>query len=320
MRFFMQQLVNGLSIGFVYALLALGYTMVYGVLRMVNFAHGEMFMLGAMVALVVLRGLGVVVGPFNVMAGPLTGLQLAVVLPVCLLGAAFFSGLLAMVVERSVYRPLRGAAVASVTIAALGVSTVLQNATMLIGQPNIKGFPRLLPRHSFTILEAVLDNMQLFTGLASLFALLLLFRVVNRTYLGRCIRATAEDRDAASLMGVNTNRTVALVFFIGSGLGAIGGVLYSMYYEYAYYAMGVIAGTKGFAAAVLGGIGNITGAALGGLLLGIIETIGAGYLPVISGGALGAEWKHVFAFIILVMVLLFRRQGLLGEVTEKTGA
>ncbi len=317
MSFFMQQIINGLSIGCVYALVALGYSMVYGVLRMINFAHGELFMLGAMAALVVLRVTGAVAGPFNVMVRPLTGIGLGSTLVLCLLGAGLFSGVLAVLVEKSVYRPLRGAASTSLAIAALGVSTVLQNATMIVGKPNIKGFPRLIPRQSFVILGAVVDNMQLFIAVAGIVALAVLFYIVNKTYLGRCIRATAEDRDAAILMGVNINRTIAMVFLIGSGLGAMGGVLYSMYYQYAYYAMGVIAGTKGFAAAVLGGIGNIPGAAVGGVLLGLVETAAAGYLPLITRGEIGAEWRNVFAFIIMVLVLLFRRQGLFGEAVGK---
>jgi len=312
-----QQIINGLNIGCVYAMLALGYSMVYGVLRMINFAHGELFMLGAMAALAILQLTGAVAGRFNVMAQQLTGVSLIAFLAACLIGSAVFSGVLGALVERSVYRPLRAAASTSLAIAAMGVSTVLQNVTMIVGKPNIKGFPRLIPRHSFTFLGAIVDNMQLFIAGAAIVVLVVLFYVVNRTYLGRCIRATAEDREAAVLMGVNVNRTVAMVFLIGSGLGGMGGVLYSMYYEYAYYGMGAVAGTKGFAAAVLGGIGNIPGAAVGGILLGVIETAGAGYLPLITQGQLGAEWRNAFAFIILVLVLLFRQQGLFGERTEK---
>jgi branched-chain amino acid transport system permease protein len=312
----LQQVINGLSIGCIYALLALGYTMVYGVLRMINFAHAELFMAGSMFALGALRYMGVIAGHLNTVTVPLTAAQLAAVLLAIFWLSAAFSGVLGMAIERFVYRRVLRVSAVGVTISALGVSTLLQNAAMLIGKPNIKGFPRLLPVRIFTLMGARFSNMQLVIAGTAGVLLVVLTYLVNRTYMGRCVRAAAEDRDAASLMGVDVNRTVALVFALGSALAAVGGVLYSMYYEYTYYAMGVVVGYKGFSSAVLGGIGSIRGAATGGLILGILETVGAGLLPRVTGGAIGAEWKDVFAFVTLAVVLLFRPQGLFGETSE----
>ena len=313
MSLIVQQVINGISIGCIYALLALGYTMVYGVLRMINFAHSELFMLGSLFGLSVLRYMGIVGGRLNTLSVPLTALQLAGVVVVLFGLSAAFSGALGMMIERLVYRPTQRVSTKVLTVSALGLSTVLQNAAMLIGKPNIKGFPRLLPPRYFTVMGARFSNMQVAIAVVTAALLVVLGYLVNRTYIGRCVRAAAEDRDAASLMGVDVSRTVALVFMLGSALAAVGGVLYSMYYEYTYYAMGVVVGTKGFTAAVLGGIGNITGAAAGGLLLGVLETVGAGLLPRLTRGAIGAEWRDTFAFVLLVLVLLFRPQGLFGE-------
>jgi len=283
---------------------------------MVNFAHGELFMLGPMFALSLLRAMGVVTGRLNTIKEQLTGAKLAIVLVICFLGGALFSTILALIMERVAYRPLRRAPVLTALISSLGVSIILQNATMLIFGGELKGFPRMLPTRYFTIMGASFSNIQVFIAIVSVLLLIGLYYVVNRTYLGRCIRAVAEDSDAAGLVGVDVNRTIASVFVLGPAIGAASGVLFSVFYEQVYYLMGATIGTKGWTAAVIGGIGNIWGAVIAGLFLGIVETVGGGYLPIITRGLLGSDYKHIFAFLILIIVLVFRPQGLLGEAVK----
>ena len=313
MEMFVQQLINGLSVGFIYGLVALGYTMVYGVLKLINFAHGELFMLGPMFVLVVLRVVGVVQGAFAYSTVPLTPLQLGLVLFLSFVAAGLFSGFVGILVERVAYRRLRRAPPLSNLVSALAASLFLSNATMLIAGRNIKPFPRILPTRYFTIAGATLSNMQLFIVLASLSLLALLLLFVQKTPLGRAIRAVSEDKDVAGMMGVDVNRTIAWVFLLGPGIGAISGVLFSMYYGQAYYSMGMLVGNKAFIAAVMGGIGNIVGSVVGGVILGVFEVIGAGYLPIITGGRLGAEYQNTFAFVLLILVLIIRPQGIFGE-------
>ena len=297
----LQQILNGLILGSLYAMVALGYTMVYGILELINFAHGEIVMLGAMVSvtvLAVLAALGVPV-PLALLAA------LAAAVAVCVA-----TGVL---VERIAYRPLRNAPRLAPLITAIGVSIVLQNLAMIIWGRQYLSFPPVLDIQIYDVLGATITNVQiLIVGVAAVTmgGLLLL---VQRTRLGRAMRATAQNREVAGLMGVDVNRVIAATFAVGSALAAVAGLLIAAYYGIAHYNMGFILGLKAFSAAVLGGIGNIPGALLGGLLLGVIESLGAGYIGDLTGGFLGSHYQDIFAFFILILVLVFRPSGLLGE-------
>jgi branched-chain amino acid transport system permease protein len=303
MDIFLQQLVNGLVLGSVYALVALGYTMVYGILELINFAHGEITMMGAMVALTVIGALGVAVpGTPGVL---LLGAGLLVAIPVCMA--------LGLVIERVAYRPLRNAPRLAPLITAIGVSIILQNVAMLIWGKQYIPFPEILPQGRHQVLGATISDTQIIILVLAGVLMLGLSLLVKKTRLGRAMRATAQSRQVASLMGVDANRVIAITFVIGSGLAAIAGVMVSAYYGLAHYYMGFLLGLKAFSAAVLGGIGNLAGAMLGGLLLGVIEAMGAGYIGDLTGGFLGSNYQDVFAFFVLIMVLVFRPSGLLGE-------
>jgi branched-chain amino acid transport system permease protein len=298
---FLQQLLNGLVLGSLYALVALGYTMVYGILELINFAHGEVVMIGAMVALAVLGALAGTPLPPAVMLA----IAAAVAIPACM--ATGFA------VERVAYRPLRRAPRLAPLITAIGVSIVLQNAAMIVWGRQYVSFPPLVDTHIYEIAGATITNVQiLIVALAALIMAGLLV-LVRRTRLGRAMRATAQNREVAELMGVDVNRVISATFVIGSALAAVAGMLVAAYYGLAHYAMGFMLGLKAFTAAVLGGIGNIPGAMLGGLLLGVIESLGAGYIGDLTGGFLGSHYQDVFAFLVLILVLVFRPSGLLGE-------
>lgn len=303
MDIFIQQLINGLVLGSIYALVALGYTMVYGILELINFAHGEVTMIGAMVALAVI---GALLGASPDLPGlmvVLTGVLVAV--PACMA--------LAFVIEKVAYRPLRKAPRLAPLITAIGVSIILQNAAMLIWGRGYISFPAILPQDRHDILGASVTDLQIaIVGLSILCMLGLVF-LVERTRLGRAMRATAQSREVAELMGVNVNTVISATFVIGAALAAVAGVMVSAYYGLAHYYMGFLLGLKAFSAAVLGGIGNIAGAVLGGMLLGIIEALGAGYIGDLTGGFLGSHYQDVFAFMVLILVLVFRPSGLLGE-------
>jgi branched-chain amino acid transport system substrate-binding protein len=295
-----QQLVNGLTVGALYALVALGYTMVYGILGLINFAHGEVVMMGAMIAVSVVTLLG----------GALPGVwALAAGVGV----AALVCMALAATVERIAYRPLRDAPRLAPLITAIGVSIVLQNVAMLVWGRQYRTMPETLDNTPLILLGAAVSPLQLciLGGTASVLAGL--WWLVHRTRLGRSMRATAQNRDAAQLMGVDTDGVIRATFVIGAVLGALAGVMVSAYYGLAHYYMGFMLGLKAFAAAVLGGIGNLGGAVLGGLLLGIIESLGAGYIGWLTGGFLGSHYQDVFAFIVLIIVLVLRPSGLLGS-------
>lgn len=303
MDIFVQQLINGLVLGSVYALVALGYTMVYGILELINFAHGEVTMFGAMIALAVisaLTGAGVDL-PGVVVA--LLGLLAAI--PVCMA--------LGYTIERVAYRPLRHAPRLAPLITAIGVSIVLQNIAMLIWGRQYISFPPILPQGHHTLLGARITDVQIVILITSVLLMLALTLLVQRTRLGRAMRATAQSPQLAGLMGVNANTVISLTFIIGSALAAVAGVMVSAYYGLAHYYMGFLLGLKAFSAAVLGGIGNLAGAMLGGLLLGVIESLGAGYIGDITGGFLGSNYQDVFAFFVLIVVLIVRPSGLLGE-------
>jgi branched-chain amino acid transport system permease protein len=300
---FLQQLINGLVLGSVYALVALGYTMVYGILELINFAHGEVVMIGAMVSLAVI---GVLMGSGVALPG-------LVVVLLALLSAIVACMMLGYLIERIAYRPLRKAPRLAPLITAIGVSIVLQNLALIIWGRQYISFPALLPITRHEIAGASITDLQIAIVVLSCSLMAALLLLVHKTKLGRAMRATAQAPDVAGLMGVNINRIISITFIIGSALAAIAGVLVSAYYGLAHYYMGFLLGLKAFTAAVLGGIGNIAGAMLGGLLLGVIESMGAGYIGDLSGGFLGSHYQDVFAFLVLILVLTLRPSGLLGE-------
>ena len=296
-----QQLINGLTLGSIYALVALGYTMVYGILGLINFAHGEVVMIGALTALATAKALVAAGLPAPLVLLP----ALTVAVLVCMaLGAT---------IERIAYRPLRNAPRLAPLITAIGVSIVLQQVAMLVWGRNYHAVPQLLPAGSHEILGAQITEVQLIIMAVAGLTMLGLMQLVNRTRLGRAMRATAESPGIAALMGVDANRIVMVTFVIGSGLGALAGVMVSANYGIAHYHMGFLLGLKAFTAAVLGGIGNLAGAMVGGLLLGVIEALGAGYIGDLTGGVLGSNYQDVFAFFVLIVVLIFRPSGLMGE-------
>ncbi len=301
MDIFLQQIINGVVLGSVYALVALGYTMVYGILGLINFAHGEVVMIGAMVALAVINALtgSALPGPVIVLLG------LLVAMPTCMA--------LGYGIERFAYRPLRHAPRLAPLITAIGVSIVLQNSAMIIWGRQYIPFPPLLPSKPHFIAGAVISDLQIFIVLLAALIMVGLLFLVHRTRLGRAMRATAQNAEVAGLMGVNINTIISITFVVGSALAAVAGVMVSGYYGLAHYYMGFSLGLKAFTAAVLGGIGNFGGAMLGGLLLGIIESLGAGYIGPLTGGFLGSNYQDVFAFFVLILVLVFRPSGLLGE-------
>ncbi|HEX2986809.1 MAG TPA: branched-chain amino acid ABC transporter permease [Chloroflexota bacterium] len=302
----LQQLINGVTVGSMYALIALGYTMVYGVLLLLNFAHGDLFMVGSYVAIAILALAGVT-GGLGVAA--IAGLLLTIFLV-----SGFLVAGLGVAIEKVAYKPLRNSSRLAPMLSALGVSLVLENAAMLVAGRAPRVFPNgFFPSQSYHLFGATFTNHQVLILVVSAALLAGMYYLVNRTILGLQIRAVAENRNTASLMGVNIDRTISLVFVIGPALGAAAGVMFSMYYGVAFFTMGFTAGIKAFTAAVLGGIGNIPGAMVGGILLGLLETFGAGLLPIISGGLLTPEYKDIFAFLVLILVLIFRPMGLLGE-------
>lgn len=301
MDIFIQQLINGLILGSIYALVALGYTMVYGILGLINFAHGDIVMIGALTAISVCRLLA-----DSGLPGPLVVLiSLAIAIPVCMA--------LGYTIERVAYRRLRNAPRLAPLITAIGVSIVVQQIAMLFWGRNYHSFPPLLPTSTREIAGAQITDVQIAIVVVAGLVMAGLMLLVHRTRLGRAMRATAENPAIAGLMGVNVNVIIAATFVIGSALAAVAGVMVSANYGIAHYHMGFILGLKAFTAAVLGGIGNLGGAMLGGLLLGIIEALGAGYIGDLTGGVLGSNYQDVFAFFVLILVLVFRPSGLMGE-------
>jgi branched-chain amino acid transport system permease protein len=312
---FPQVLLDGLILGFMYALIALGYTMVYGVLEFINFAHSEIFVVGAFVGVEILLSLKAL--------GWLDLISPFLILLVTLLLGMLASGILAVAVERIAYRPLRGAPRLIPLISAIGVSFFLQDAVRLFQSIWRNQFNLVYPtmevlNFRFTITETIdVSVKSLVVIVASLLMLWGLHMLVNRTKLGKAIRAVAEDQATASLMGINVNRMISLTFLIGGAMGGAAGVLFGVQYSLINPYSGFIPGLKAFTAAVLGGIGNIPGAMLGGLVLGLLEAFAASYLSLLTGGAFGAEYKDIFAFSILILILIFRPKGLLGEVVRE---
>jgi branched-chain amino acid transport system permease protein len=312
---FPQVLLDGLILGFMYALIALGYTMVYGVLEFINFAHSEIFIVGAFVGVEILLGLKA--------WGVLGSLSPFVVLVVLLVAGMAGSGLLAVTVERVAYRPLRGAPRLVPLISAIGVSFFLQDAIRLFESLWNNAFNLVYPtmnqlNYRFQFTENIdISVKSLVVIVSALLMLWCLHLVVNKTKVGKAIRAVAEDQATASLMGINVNRIISITFLIGGAMGGAAGVLFGVQYNLINPYSGFIPGLKAFTAAVLGGIGNIPGAMMGGLVLGLLEAFAASYLSLLTGGAFGAEYKDIFAFSILILILIFRPKGLLGEIVRE---
>ena len=303
MDIFLQQLFNGLVLGSVYALVALGYTMVYGILQLINFTHGEVLMVGAMVSLTVV----------SLLQTFFPGLAPWVMLLLALLTAIPACMALSATIERLAYRPLRSAPRLAPLITAIGLSIVLQTLAMLVWGPNPMVFPDLLPTIPIQWQGAFIAPKQLLILVVSAVLMVALVLLIQYSRLGRAMRAVSESPSMAMLMGINPDKIIAITFMIGAALAAVAGLLVAMNYNIVHFTMGFILGLKAFTAAVLGGIGNVPGAVLGGLLLGIIESLGAGYIGDITGGFLGSHYQDIFAFAVLILVLLFRPSGLLGE-------
>ncbi len=300
MEQFFQQLTNGLAVGGIYALIALGYTMVYGVLKLINFAHGDLFTLGAYLGLTLITSVAL-------------HERVGVVLGVLLL-AFMVMGLVAVVggvLERTAYRPLRESPRLSAVVSALGASIFLQNAIMLIYGARLRVYPQdIIPHVSVSLFGVPVPLMRLIILAASLLLMGALYLWVHHTRIGTAIRAAAIDQGAARLMGIDVDRVIMLVFLVGPALGGAAGVMVGLYYGQISFTMGWLYGLKAFTAAIIGGIGNIPGAMLGGLLLGVIEALGAAYISV--------AWKDAIAFLVLILILIVRPTGLLGErVAEK---
>ena len=323
---FLQQLVNGLTLGCVYAVVALGYTMVYGIIQLINFAHGEVVMIGAMVAFSVITAL----------AG--SGLPPLAILLFSVLAAIPACVLVGYTVERIAYKPLRNAPRLAPLITAIGVSIILQHLALLIWGRNYITFPQIVPTESYaltaSVTSATITNIQIAIIVLSVAMMAGLIALVYKTRIGIAMRATSQNSSVAGLMGINVNSVISFTFVIGAALGAVAGVMIGSYYGQTYYQMGFLLGLKAFSAAVLGGIGNLGGAVLGGILIGLIEAFGAGYMGDITNvctlnqyfpgfaemcdananaSLLGSNYKEVYAFVVLILVLRFRPSGLLGE-------
>ena len=309
-----QSLMDGLTLGFVYAMVALGYTMVYGVLELINFAHSEIFMVGAFAGTEVLL--------FLHSSDHFVGLPAPAALVLALLLAMLLSGCLGVAVEQLAYRPLRQAPRLVPLISAIGVSFFLQDAVRLIEGLWKNAFYLTAPA-LFTSAIAITPQLRLpvkslLVIISAVVMMLFLHFFINNNKWGKAMRAVAQDRDTAALMGIHVNRVISLTFFLGAALGGAAGTLFAVQYSLIHPYVGFILGIKAFTAAVLGGIGNIPGAMVGGVLLGLLESFGAAFLGLITHGAMGAEYKDVFAFIILIGLLILKPGGLLGEeVREK---
>ena len=303
MEILLQQIINGLVLGSMYALIALGYTMVYGIIQLINFAHGEVLMVGALTAWSII----------GVMQSSMPGAPGWVILILAMVIACVVAAALNFVIEKLAYRPLRNSPRLAPLITAIGMSILLQTLAMIIWKPNYKPFPTLLPSAPYNVFGAYITPTQIMILSVTAVALAALMYLVNHTRLGRAMRATAENPRVAGLMGVKPDMVISATFIIGAMLAAIAGVMYASNYGTVQHTMGFLPGLKAFTAAVFGGIGNLGGAVLGGILLGLIEAIGSGYIGTLTGGLLGSQYTDIFAFIVLIIVLTLRPSGLLGE-------
>jgi branched-chain amino acid transport system permease protein len=303
MDIFIQQIINGLVLGSMYALVALGYTMVYGIISLINFAHGEVLMVGALTSWTVVTAL-------QSWTPDMPGWLMMLISLVCAIAVCC---VLNFSIERIAYKPLRNAPRLAPLITAIGMSLFLQTIAMIIWKPNPKPYPQLLPTEPFEVFGAVINTTQILILVTTVIILSGLLWLVHRTKLGRAMRATAENPRVAALMGVRPDMVISATFVIGASLAAVAGVMWASNYGTVQHTMGFLPGLKAFTAAVFGGIGNLAGAMLGGVLLGLIEAIGSGYLGDLTGGVLGSHYADIFAFIVLILVLTLRPSGLLGE-------
>lgn len=303
METFIQQILNGLVLGSMYALVALGYTMVYGVLNLINFAHGDVLMIGAMAGVSILK----------LLEAYAPGLPGYVQLAIAILGAIPVCALVNVLIERVAYRRLRNAPRLAPLITAIGVSILLQTIAMMIWGRSPLPFPQLLSSEPIVVAGAMISQTQVLLLVLAAVAMFGLVMLVERTRLGRAMRAVAENPRVAGLMGVDSNRVIVATFGIGAALAAVAGVMWGANYASIQFAMGTVPGMKAFSAAVLGGIGNIYGAMIGGIVLGIIESLGAGYIGDFTGGFLGSHYQDIFAFVVLILVLTVRPSGIMGE-------
>jgi branched-chain amino acid transport system permease protein len=294
---FLQQLINGLSLGGIYALIALGYTMVYGIIELINFAHGDVYTLGTFFSLATLSLLGV--------SGELHGLPLLGVALLTIFASMLMCGLTGVVIERLAYRRLRNAPRLAPLITAIGMSFILENIMQYWKGPAPIPVPQFIPNPSFHIGPIEIAAKQILVIVLAIVMMIALQLFIYNTRMGKAMRATAQDRDAAQLMGININTTIALTFLIGSALAGAAGFVSGVYYGRTYFFNGFAAGLKAFTAAVLGGIGNLAGAMLGGFLIGLVESMTTQFIS--------DQWSNVVVFSVLVLVLIFRPSGLLGE-------
>jgi branched-chain amino acid transport system permease protein len=301
MDIFLQQIVNGLVLGSIYALVALGYTMVYGILGLINFAHGDIVMVASLVALTVVQ----------LLSG--SGLPPALVVAAAMGAAMLVCIAIGVTVERVAYRPLRRAPRLAPLITAIGVSILIQYSAALVWGKQYIALPELLKPTSIELGGAQFTDLQVYIFLLAAAVMAGLLWFIKSSRIGRAMRATEQNPDIAGLMGVDTNRIIAFTFVLGSAIGAIAGVMVVLYYGLGHYFMGFMLGLKAFTAAVLGGIGNVAGAMLGGLLLGVIESLAAGYIGDLTGGVLGSNYRDIFAFLVLILVLVLRPSGLMGQ-------
>jgi branched-chain amino acid transport system permease protein len=296
---FFQQIENGVTLGAMYALVALGYTLVYGIIELINFAHGDVFMWSTLVTLVIIQAMGI--------TGALTGVALVGVLILLIVVGALISGGLNVFIERVAYRPLRRAPRLAPLIAAIGASFILENAAQLWRGSSFVAFPAIFPPGKISIGQVNINFLDIFIVALAVILMIGLDRLIRLTRLGRAMRATAQDPEAASLMGVNIDRTIVFTFLIGGALAGMTGVFYNMYIGQVWFLTGFQLGLIAFTAAVLGGIGNVNGAVLGGFLIGIINSLAIQYIPQ------GFQWSNAIVFAILVLILVFRPSGLLGQ-------
>ncbi|MDR6730354.1 branched-chain amino acid ABC transporter permease [Delftia lacustris] len=303
MDILLQQVINGLVLGSMYALIALGYTMVYGIIQLINFAHGEVLMVGALTSW----------SCIGLMQEAMPGAPGWLILLLATVIACVMAAALNFVIEKVAYRRLRSSPRLAPLITAIGVSLLLQTLAMIIWKPNYKAYPTLLPSTPFEIGTAVITPTQILVLVVTAIALAALTYLVNYTKLGRAMRATAENPRVAALMGVKPDMVISATFIIGAVLAAIAGIMYASNYGTAHHTMGFLPGLKAFTAAVFGGIGNLAGAVVGAMLLGLIESIGSGYIGDLTGGVLGSHYTDIFAFIVLIIILTLRPSGLLGE-------
>jgi branched-chain amino acid transport system permease protein len=300
----LQQTINGLSLGAMYSLLALGFTLVYGILELINFSHFNVFMVGSFVALFVLESFG--------LSGQeviLTGLPLVGVLLVTFVVTMLFSGVLGVTIERLCLRPLRNVKGPAAMITTIGVSYILFNVILLTVGADSKNFPNPLPSIRYDIGGAVLDFRVILIWIVALVLMGALYMFVQRSRIGKAMRATAQDAEAARMMGVEVDRVIIMAFFLGSALAGAGGLIFGLYYNFTSFIIGFTAGLRAFTAAVLGGIGNVPGAMVGGVLIGLIEAMG--------GQFIATAWTDVIIFSILVLVLVFKPAGLFGRLAPK---